>query len=131
MDVRGPHIAAHADITARGLHLDNLLTSNATASNPDISGGRAMLNAKGDPISQMMGTANGTAALIMDGGTISELLLRKANVDIANSFLVLLRGDKNVPIRCMVANFEAVEGDLRSRIWCWIRPKCILRAMAM
>jgi uncharacterized protein involved in outer membrane biogenesis len=61
----------------------------------------------------MMGTANGEAALIMDGGTISELLLRKSNVDIANSFLVLVRGDKNVPIRCMVANFKAVQGDFK------------------
>jgi hypothetical protein len=114
MDGRGPHIVTHADITAKGLHLDQLLpTSKPTASNPGVIGGRAKLDAKGDSISQMMGTANGEAALIIDGGTISELLLRKANVDIANSFLVLLRGDKNVPIRCMVANFKAVEGDFK------------------
>jgi len=114
MDGRGSHIITHADITAKGLHLDQLfLTSKPTASNPGIIGGRARLDAKGDSISQMMGTANGEAALIMDGGTISELLLRKANVDIANSFLVLVRGDKNISIRCMVANFKAVEGDFK------------------
>jgi len=114
MDGRGPHIVTHADITAKGLHLDQLLpTSKLTASNPGVIGGRAKLDAKGDSISQMMGTANGEAALIMDGGSISELLLRKSNVDIANSFLVLVRGDKNVPIRCMVANFRAVEGNFR------------------
>ena len=114
MDGRGPHIVTHADITAKGLHLDQLLpTSKPTASNPGVIGGRAKLDAKGDSISQMMGTANGEAALIIDGGTISELLLRKANVDIANSFLVLLRGDRNVPIRCMIANFKAIEGDFK------------------
>jgi AsmA family protein len=114
MDGRGSHIVTHADITARGLHLDQLLpTSKPTASSQGIIGGRAKLDATGDSISQMMGTANGEAALIMDGGTISELTLRKANVDIANSFLVLLRGDKSVPIRCMVANFKAVEGDFK------------------
>jgi uncharacterized protein involved in outer membrane biogenesis len=114
MDGRGPHIVTHADITARGLHLDQLvMSSKMTASNPGIIGGRAKLDATGDSISQMMGTANGEAALIMDGGTISELLLRKSNVDIANSFLVLVRGDKNVPIRCMIANFKAVEGDFK------------------
>jgi uncharacterized protein involved in outer membrane biogenesis len=114
MDGRGSHIVTHADITAKGLHLDQLLlTSKLTASNQGILGGRAKLDAKGDSISQMMGSANGEAALIIDGGTISELLLRKANVDIANSFLVLVRGDKNVPIRCMVANFKAVEGDFK------------------
>jgi len=114
MDGSGSHIITHADITAKGLHLDQLLlTSKLTVSNQGIIGGRAKLDATGDSISQMMGTANGEAALIMDGGTISELLLRKSNVDIANSFLVLVRGDKNVPIRCMVANFKAVEGDFK------------------
>jgi len=114
MDGRGSHIITHADITARGLHLDQLLPPpKPTASKQGIIGGRARLDATGDSISQMMGTANGEAALILDGGTISELLLRKANVDVANSFLVLLRGDKNVPIQCMVANFKAVEGDFK------------------
>jgi uncharacterized protein involved in outer membrane biogenesis len=114
MDGRGPHIVTHADITAKGLHLGRLfLASKLTGSNQGILGGHAKLDARGDSISQMMGTANGEAALIMDGGSISELTLRKANVDIANSFLVLVRGDKNVPIRCMVANFKAVEGDFK------------------
>jgi uncharacterized protein involved in outer membrane biogenesis len=114
LDGRGSHIVTHADITAKGLHLDQLFpTSKMTGSNQGILGGRAKLDATGDSISQMMGRADGEAALIMDGGTISELLLRKANVDIANSFLVLLRGDKNVPIRCMVANFKAVGGDFK------------------
>jgi len=114
MDGRESHIVTHADIMAKGLHLDQLLpTSKLTASNQGIIGGRAKLDAKGDSISQMMGTANGEAALILDGGTISELLLRLSNLDIANSFLVLLGGDKNVPIRCMVANFKAVEGDFK------------------
>jgi hypothetical protein len=113
MDGRGPHIVTHADITAKGLHLDQLLTSRLTASNQGIIGGRTKLDATGDSISQMMGTANGEAALIMDGGSISEMTLRLSNLDVANSFLLLLGGDKNVPIRCMVANFKAVEGDFK------------------
>jgi uncharacterized protein involved in outer membrane biogenesis len=114
MDARGQHIVTHADITAKGLHLDQLfLTSKMTGSNQGILGGRAKLDASGDSIAQMMGTATGETALIMDGGTISELTLRKSNVDIANSFLVLVRGDRNVPIRCMVANFKAVGGDFK------------------
>jgi uncharacterized protein involved in outer membrane biogenesis len=114
MDGRGPHIITHADITAKGLHLDQLLpTSKLTASSQGIIGGRTKLDATGDSISQMMGTANGEAALIMDGGNISEMVLRLSNLDIANSFLLLLGGDKNVPIRCAVANFKAVEGDFK------------------
>jgi uncharacterized protein involved in outer membrane biogenesis len=114
MDGRGPHIVTHADITAKGLHLAQLLpTSKLTASNQGIIGGRTKLDATGDSISQMMGTADGEAALIMDGGNISEMVLRLSNLDIANSFLLLLGGDKNVPIRCAVANFKAVKGDFK------------------
>jgi hypothetical protein len=114
MDGRKSPIITHADITAKGLHLAELFpTSKLTASNQGIIGGRTKLDATGDSISQMMGTANGEAALIMDGGSISEMLLRLSNLDLANSFLVLLGGDKNVPIRCMVANFKAVEGDFK------------------
>ena len=112
MDGRKSHIVTHADITAKGLYLEQLFpASKMNAASAGTMGGRAKLDASGDSISQMMASANGEAALIMDGGTISELLLRVSNLDIANSFLVLLGGDKQVPIRCMVANFKAVDGD--------------------
>ncbi|MGE5894385.1 MAG: AsmA family protein [bacterium] len=112
MDGRGSHIVTHADITAKRLHLDQLFPpSNPTDSSQGIIGGRAKLDATGDSISQMMGTANGEAALIIDGGNITELTLRLSNLDFANSLLVLVGGDKNVPIRCAVANFKAVDGN--------------------
>lgn len=114
MDGRKSHIATHADITAKGLHLDQLFpASKLNASSAGTMGGRAKLDANGNSIAQMLGTANGEAALIMDGGTISELLLRLSDLDIAHSILLLLGGDKQVPIRCMVANFKAVEGDFK------------------
>ncbi len=114
MDGRGSHIVTHADITVKGLHLSQLFpTAKMTTTSQGMIGGRARLDATGDSISQMMGTASGEASLILDGGTISELLLRKSNLDLANLFLLLVAGDKNVPIRCMVANFKAVEGDFK------------------
>lgn len=114
MDGRKSHLVTHADITAKGLYLNLLFPeSKLNDSSEGTLGGRATLDTSGDSIAQMMGSANGEAALIMDGGTISELLLRMSNLDIANSFLVLLGGDKQVPVRCMVANFKAVEGNFQ------------------
>jgi len=114
MDGRKSHMVTHADITAKGLHLDQLFpASKLNVASVGTMGGRAKLEASGDSISQMMGAANGEVALIMDGGTVSEMLLRLANLDIANSILVLLGGDKQVPIRCMVANFNAAEGNFK------------------
>jgi uncharacterized protein involved in outer membrane biogenesis len=114
MDGRGSHIVTHADIAAKGLHLNQLLPGlEMNAASAGIMGGRAKLNAAGNSMAQMLGTANGEAALIMDGGSVSELVLRLSNLDIANSILVWLGGDKQVPIRCMVANFKAVAGDFK------------------
>jgi uncharacterized protein involved in outer membrane biogenesis len=114
MDGRKSHIVTHADITAKGLHLDQLFPpSKMNNASAGTMGGRITLDANGDSVAQMLGTANGEAALIMDGGTVSELLLRLSNLDIANSFLLLLGGDKQVPISCMVANFKAIDGDFQ------------------
>jgi AsmA family protein len=116
MDGSKPLIVTHADITAKGMHLGQLLpASKLNDSSEGFIGGRAKLDLTGNSISQMMGTSNGEAALILDGGNISELLLRQANLDIANSFLVLVGGDKRVPVRCLVANFNAVDGDFKVR----------------
>jgi len=114
MDGRKPRIVTRADITAKGLHLDQLFPpSRLSAANAGTLGGRAKLHGNGNSIAQMLGTANGDAALIMDGGSVSELMLRLANLDIANSIARLLGGDNQVPIRCMVSNFKAVDGDFK------------------
>lgn len=114
MDGRKPRIVARADITAKGLRLEQMFPgSKLAAADTGTMGGRAKLDGNGNSIAQMLGSANGEAALIMDGGSVGELMLRLSNLDIANSLVVLLGGDKQVPIRCMVGNFKAVNGDFK------------------
>lgn len=114
MDGRKSDILTHADITVKSLHLERMLPATKThVASAGTLGGRAILDGRGNSIAQILGSANGEAALIMDGGSVSELTLRLSNLDIANSFLALLGGDRQVPIRCMVANFNAVDGDFR------------------
>jgi uncharacterized protein involved in outer membrane biogenesis len=78
--------------------------------NTGTMGGRARLAGHGNSVAQMLASANGEAALIMDGGSVGELVLRLSNLDMANSLLVMLGGDRQVPIRCMVGNFKAIDG---------------------
>ena len=114
MDARRQRIATRADITAKGLHLDQLIpNAKMSAVSAGTMGGRATLSMGGNSLSQMFGSANGDAALIMDGGTISELLLRASNLDIANGLARLLGGDRQTPINCLVGTFKAVEGDFK------------------
>jgi uncharacterized protein involved in outer membrane biogenesis len=114
MDSRKQPIAVRADTTAKGLHLALMFPESKLAeTSAGMMGGHAKLAGNGNSLAQMLGTANGEAALIMDGGTVSELLLRLSNLDIANSIIVFLGGDKKVPVRCMVSNFKAVNGDFQ------------------
>ena len=111
MDGRSAPIATHAEIAAKGLHIDQLMpTASMKQLTAGTIGGRAKLAMSGNSVAQMLGSANGEAALIMDGGNISELALRLSNLDVANSLVRLIGGDRQTPIRCMVSNWNASHG---------------------
>jgi len=74
--------------------------------------GRARLTGDGNSLAAMLGAVRGQLAFLMNGGEISDLTLRLANLDIANALPSLLTGDRNVPIRCFVADFSAQQGRL-------------------
>lgn len=114
MDGRQPRMVTRADITAKGLRLERMFPrSRFAAGDTGTMGGRATLKGNGNSIARMLATANGDAALIMEGGSVGELALRMSNLDIANSLLLMLGGDQQVPVRCMVGIFNAVEGDFK------------------
>jgi uncharacterized protein involved in outer membrane biogenesis len=58
----------------------------------------------------MLATSNGEVALISWGGNASELAIVLTNLDLARAVELLLRGDANSPIRCIVANFVSDNG---------------------
>jgi uncharacterized protein involved in outer membrane biogenesis len=64
----------------------------------------------------MLATANGEGALAVEQGEISDLILRLSNLDVANALPALLRGDRNIPIRCLVGDFSVEDGLLRPRV---------------
>ena len=128
MDGRQQRIATHADIVAKGLHLDKLMpTEKLRDVSTGTMGGRAKLDMKGNSVSQMLGSANGEAALIMVGGSVSELALRMANLDVANSLARMIGGDKRTEIRCMVSNLNAVNGDFQIQAMVLDTPKMNLQ----
>lgn len=114
MDARQPRMVTHAAIAAKGLRLARMFPrTKLGAGDTGTIGGRAQLQGSGNSIAQMLGSANGTTALVMDGGSVGELAMRLSNLDIANSLLLMLGGDRQVPVRCMVGIFNAVNGDFK------------------
>ncbi|HEX2827986.1 MAG TPA: AsmA family protein [Burkholderiales bacterium] len=109
-------IASRADVRVQQLQLGKLLPqlkiSKASVGELD---GRVKLAAHGNSIAAMLGSASGDTALVVGEGEVSDLILRLSNLDVANTLLVLMRGDKNIPIRCMVADLSWDNGVVQPR----------------
>jgi len=115
MNARRPVIRSAADMRFTGLHLNRLFPALKTMSGSvGTLDGRARLTGAGNSIAAMLGAAGGQVAFLMHGGEMSDLTLRLANLDLANALPALLTRDKNIPIRCFVANFSAQQGRLNA-----------------
>jgi uncharacterized protein involved in outer membrane biogenesis len=78
-------------------------------------GGRAHFTATGNSVADMLATSSGEVALISWGGDASELAIVLSNLDVARAAELLLRGDANSPIRCVVADFVADNGVMDAK----------------
>ena len=78
-------------------------------------GGNADLAGQGASLREMLASADGNIGLGMEGGQVSQLIIELLGLDIAESVGFLLAGDKPVPIRCVIADFEVVEGRMQPR----------------
>lgn len=116
LDGSKPVIASRADVRVQSLQLGKLLPrlkiSKASAGELD---GRVKLAARGNSVAAMLASASGDTSLVVDEGEVSDLLLRLSNLDLANALLILMRGDRNIPIRCMVADLAWTNGIVQPR----------------
>ena len=111
MDARESPIRTRADIRARGLNLGKML--------PDVKlaqeaigkvGGDIRLAGTGNAIATMLGSSDGTAVLGMGKGRISNLVMELAGLDIAEALKFLIKGDRQIPIRCAFGDFNVANG---------------------
>jgi AsmA family protein len=114
MDARQQVIKTKADVAVKQLHLEKLFpTFQLSKANAGVIAGRVKLDTSGNSMATMMGQADGETALMMEGGSVSELLVRLLNLDVANAIPVLLTGDKQLPVRCMVTHLKGEKGVFR------------------
>ena len=118
LDGRGSVISSRADIRVQSLQLAQLLPllKSAKASVGEIDG-RVKLAGRGNSVAAMLGTATGDTTLMIGAGEVSDLMLRLSNLDVANTLLVLLRGDRSIPIRCVVADLAFENGVATPRLF--------------
>ncbi len=78
-------------------------------------GGQFQLDSAGVSTARILGSADGELSLVMTGGQIDSLLIEAMGLDAGEILGVLLAEDRNVPIRCAVADFQIERGIMRAR----------------
>ena len=79
--------------------------------------GDAALNARGNSVSELMGTSTGELKLLMNDGAISKALLETAGLNVANIVIVKLFGDKTVKINCAASDLSATNGLYQTQLF--------------
>lgn len=103
-------------LAARALQLNQLFPEVKTSKSAlgKISG-QFNLQGRGNSVAQMLGSASGDVAMLMGKGEISNILLEYLGLDAGEIIKFLLRGDRNVQLRCAAAAFDVKQGLMSSR----------------
>lgn len=116
MDARESPIRTNARISARGLNLGRLMPKAELVKQAiGRVGGEATLAGSGNSIAAILGSSDGSVALGMGRGQISNLVMELAGLDVQESLKFLITGDKRIPIRCAFGDFGVSNGIMNSR----------------
>ena len=108
--------AFNARLDVRGARLNQLFpTIETTKSSLGKVSGKFDLSGRGNSAAQMLGGASGDVAMLMGRGEISNILLEFMGLDGGEIIKFLVRGDRNVQLRCAVAAFDVKQGVMTSR----------------
>lgn len=77
--------------------------------------GQARVTGRGHSTAAMLGSLDGQIDLWVRQGTVSQLLLEAIGLDLAESLGLVIRGDRNLPLRCAALSLKADDGILTTR----------------
>lgn len=118
LDSRRTPLAATLKISARQMQLKQLFpASQSMQASLGALNGDATLSGSGDSIAAQLGSANGGVQLLIDRGTVSKFILEAAGLNVANVVLTRVFGDRQINIRCGVADFAVADGSMRTRLF--------------
>jgi AsmA family protein len=66
-------------------------------------------------VRKSLATADGQASAIVDKGTISDLVANGLGLDVVRAVGVLIGGDSQVPLNCLVVDFQVDKGVMNAR----------------
>jgi uncharacterized protein involved in outer membrane biogenesis len=117
LDARQPALRGATDIAIHHLKLAQLLpNSPKLAKAQGTVGGRIILSGVGPSIADFAARSNGRISLLMTHGEISNLLDAAAGLNGGKVLQLLIRGDRQIALRCGAAVFEVKAGQGQSKL---------------
>ena len=117
LDGRQHPIQARAKIRAQKILLAKLFpTIDLTKTSIGQINGEFDLSGKGDSVGRMLATADGRVALVIANGEISKLLMEQIGLHLLEILQLTLTGDKNIQLRCGVADFSVKSGVMNANV---------------
>ncbi|HKY91855.1 MAG TPA: AsmA family protein [Nevskiaceae bacterium] len=116
LDAREKDMKLGADLQFRRIDLAKLFPENTLFKDgAGPIGGRALIDGRGRSVAQVLGSSNGDFGIAMRGGRVSNLLLEAMGLDAAEVVKFLFKGDRDVRVRCAVADFGVKDGMMEPR----------------
>jgi AsmA family protein len=78
--------------------------------------GKLQFEGSGESVAAVLGGASGKLEIELEGGSISNLLDAKLSLNLGKIAGLMLRGDRDIPIRCGMAAFDFRNGYGKSRL---------------
>ena len=72
--------------------------------------GRVELAGTGASVASLLGTSNGKASIVVEGGEVSALLMELLELDIAQIIMLFGKGGQKEQLRCAVSGFNVKNG---------------------
>jgi uncharacterized protein involved in outer membrane biogenesis len=115
LDGRNAPILATAQVRARKLLLAKLFpTVDLNQTSIGQINGEFDLTGRGNSVGSMLASSNGKLGLVVAGGQISKLMMEKAGLHLWEILTLSLTGDKQVKLRCAVADFNVKAGVMQT-----------------
>jgi uncharacterized protein involved in outer membrane biogenesis len=109
-----PHVETDISLTRLSLKQFFAHTQFEALSNGSL-GGRFKIAGDGKSLAEVLGAGNGEVTFVMSGGTVSQLLVDAAGLDVGQAAPLLIGKDKAANIRCAVGDFGVSNGILDSK----------------
>ncbi len=118
IDARSDAVLTQYDVKLNKFRLERFLDSAGLKdSGSGEINGRIQLVGYGDTVQKSLGSANGQIRMAMEAGSLSNLAMELVGLDVGQAALFWAGGDRQIPLRCFVTDFNVEQGLMTPRVF--------------